>query len=54
MIRLFNDNIRIGFCDNWGDKRFGFSLDNGMFEYDQFNIWNLYICYPNKEFRKWW
>ena len=48
-ISLFNDNIRIGKLDNWGDKIFGFSFDNGLYDYDQFNCKWFYICWLRKE-----
>ena len=37
-ISLFKDKIRIGSLaySGWGDKIFGFSLDNGLYDYDQF------------------
>lgn len=44
-ISLFNDRIRIGVGIDWGDRLFGFSLDNGIFDYDQFNFKWFYICW---------
>ena len=49
-VRLFNDRIRIGkLVDNWGDKIFGFSFDNGNYDYDQFNFKWFYICWLRRE-----
>ena len=51
-ISLFNDTIRIGRTIEWGDKNFGFSLDNGLFDYNQFNFKWFYVCWLNKEERR--
>lgn len=50
-ISLFKDKIRIGSLaySGWGDKIFGFSLDNGLYDYDQFNFKWFYICWLRKE-----
>lgn len=48
-ISLFNDRIRIGIGIDWGDRLFGFSLDNGIFDYDQFNFKWFYICWLRRE-----
>ena len=48
-ISLFNDKIRIAKLDSWGDKIFGFSLDNGLYDYDQFNLKWFCICWLVEE-----
>lgn len=51
-VSLFNDNIRIASLEPNGDlikdKPFGFSLDNGLYDYDQFNLIWFCICWLRK------
>lgn len=44
-ISLFNDIIRIAPLEDLKDKTFGFSLNNGLYDYDQFNFKWFCVCW---------